>query len=695
MKPQLGDTISNRYVLVSPLREETGLQVWKASDHVLARDCQLFIVNNRKALSSVNAAASMLAISHDAHFTQVLQLQHAGEVALVITQLDGGISLDEYLTSASLRPLSYDAMRSIVGEVVEALHVLQKDNLTHFSISTDTVRLTRSGVEIADAPVSSMLVDLSRAQSLENQEQLAIRQVAALLYAMLTRQPSTLSTDFRLDALPHDVPMEFRVICKRGLELDDTDGFPTVPMATLAELEALLDDYRPLKELTEKDVTIPSVDSECSIVDAPLLQVLDKDLIALPDNLAETGSVPEMTFEAPRPHSDLSDSKEALAKGVAATSGAVKSWWNSGRELLSEEDIDGVIDDDDSPFSFPIRVSVPSVDGSSDNGGETQVEKTGRIPVIGPDGRVIQPGEESARALKAEQEAIDAAYEAGNGAVPPSFTPKNGSSNGTEVANARLFGKLKTKVVAIIIAFLVVAVAASFAVRALVNDGGSGSSSSNSNSPWPEMNLDAVPFGQSDDSKNSSDSSDTSGNANGSQKSDDSDSKKTDTSKKQSASKKTDASKKSDDSKKPSAKTDAKKSSKKQTDKVVTSDKKVKKVPSPKEPENNTAYEIDNRQFVTNPDGEQGYGYAVHLSQPQKVHRMSITIRTSGGQGYVRVNTTSNPNEGEQVAQFEFDASGTTNVKFNKTVETQDVFLWVPINSLPGNQLYIDAIQIY
>ena len=55
MKPQLGDTISNRYVLVSPLREETGLQVWKASDHVLARDCQLFIVSNSKALQEVNA----------------------------------------------------------------------------------------------------------------------------------------------------------------------------------------------------------------------------------------------------------------------------------------------------------------------------------------------------------------------------------------------------------------------------------------------------------------------------------------------------------------------------------------------------------------------------------------------------------------------------------------------------------------
>lgn len=45
--------------------------------------------------------ASMLAISHDAHFTQVLQLQHVGEVALVITQLDAGMSLSEYLTQSS------------------------------------------------------------------------------------------------------------------------------------------------------------------------------------------------------------------------------------------------------------------------------------------------------------------------------------------------------------------------------------------------------------------------------------------------------------------------------------------------------------------------------------------------------------------------------------------------------------------
>ena len=51
--------------------------------------------------------------------------------------------------------------------------------------------------------------------------------------------------------------------------------------------------------------------------------------------------------------------------------------------------------------------------------------------------------------------------------------------------------------------------------------------------------------------------------------------------------------------------------------------------------------------------------------------------------------------EVSQVAQFEFDASGTTDVKFDRTVNTQDILLWVPLDSLPGNQLYIESIQVF
>ena len=47
------------------------------------------------------------------------------------------------------------------------------------------------------------------------------------------------------------------------------------------------------------------------------------------------------------------------------------------------------------------------------------------------------------------------------------------------------------------------------------------------------------------------------------------------------------------------------------------------------------------------------------------------------------------------MAQFKFDTSGTTEVKFDKSVETQDIMLWVPLDSLPGSQLYIDSLQIF
>ena len=251
--------------------------------------------------------------------------------------------------------------------------------------------------------------------------------------------------------------------------------------------------------------------------------------------------------------------------------------------------------------------------------------------MIGADGQVIQPGEESARALKAEQEAIDAAYAAGRAAVPPSFTPKNPSSASanTDVAEAKLFGKLKTKVVAIIVAVIVVAVALGFAVHGLMQP--SDSVTTDSKGPWPEINLDEVPFGEGDQSDaNSADSSnsDTSGNTDSSNSKDSSD-----------ASANTPASGESTASKQP----------KKTEDKVVTADKQSKKVPDPKQPENTTAYEIDNRQFLSNPDGQQGYGYYVHLSQPQKAYRMVIKIRSSGGQGYIRVNATNSPSQGEQV----------------------------------------------
>ena len=42
-----------------------------------------------------------------------------------------------------------------------------------------------------------------------------------------------------------------------------------------------------------------------------------------------------------------------------------------------------------------------------------------------------------------------------------------------------------------------------------------------------------------------------------------------------------------------------------------------------------------------------------------------------------------------------FAEGGTTEVKFDKVVNTQDLVLWVPLDSLPQNQLYIQKVEVF
>jgi len=124
----------------------------------------------------------------------------------------------------------------------------------------------------------------------------------------------------------------------------------------------------------------------------------------------------------------------------------------------------------------------------------------------------------------------------------------------------------------------------------------------------------------------------------------------------------------------------------------------VKPTPTPtetKKPENTTAYPVASQRFLDRPGGQQGYGYYIHLDKKEDVSKIVIKIQSSGGKGYIRVNTNGDPNAGEQVAEFTFAEGGTTEVKLDKSVNTQDIVMWVPIDSLPGNQLYINSMQAF
>ena len=106
MKPQLGDTILNRYTLVSSLREEPGIQAWKANDRVLAKDCQLFIITNRSAFAAIDELAGRMAATRPDRVIPVLKYRMESDVLLIVMPVDSGQCLTDYMVDTA-KPVSY------------------------------------------------------------------------------------------------------------------------------------------------------------------------------------------------------------------------------------------------------------------------------------------------------------------------------------------------------------------------------------------------------------------------------------------------------------------------------------------------------------------------------------------------------------------------------------------------------------
>lgn len=981
MKPRLGDIILNRYALVSPLRNEEELQVWQASDNILERDCQLFIVRDSRFLTDVNTIASTLALARSRKFTQVLQLQHIDDISIIITALDSGLSISDYLADnnskerrqskpiSPINPLSYEAIRTIVAETAGIVSKMIANGITHHAISTDTVRITTNGIELADTPISPMIEDLTllnnakddtsskdlekSSPSQESYERIATRQLSALLYSLLTRTISKNLHDFSLSRISENVPSEFRMICKRGLcesQVADSNKNPNIiPMASIAELSALLGKYTPLRSLRAQDILLPRLEGAASVSLIELKSEDKNSILPFPEDLVQSedqfndgfnsaiqqaenpdllnydfssdlrdssrnetnddlnensrkdlskdeNDIPSMLkdessqISSSSPTSSDNKQKNAesaynsskngknssdlqasnvnkvtkadkntaigsigtkAAKGAKAAIGAlsfassiIKSSqaassvapvassetsaanmsisgfaaastsirkagktlgtlfkrnsrknsknkskekyenYNSDENNIDSSELENTntnvdidfhdiaaaemanilapteLDADDSIFPMSERnihviknddeiaqdnseknlednnsnsslnnrsnnskqnisntsrnksrlksksddsdlydssISNNSYDSenfsdsenanaqSSNEEGETfdhipviasstfdfedlliqnsrhtepiaranaflseESEFTGRVPVVDNQSRFIAPGEESARALREEEledTDMDLHTVSSLSSLPPSFEPREHAAsikkqqirkNGEDIADAKIFVGLSTKFIAISIMLLLIIVGSFFAIHGLLSSHESSSSFNNSN-PWDSENINNVPFG----SRGILPEEKAKGH------------------------------------------------------KVPEGHKTVKAVPAPNIPVNNTPFEIDIRQFLSKPSHQNGYGYYMHLTQPQEAYRFVISIRSSGGHGYLFANTKNDPTKGDQVAEFTFDESGTTEVKFNKPIKAQDFLLWVPANSLPNNSLYINSARIY
>lgn len=706
MKPQLGDTIIHRYVLVSPLREAPGIQVWKANDQVLDRYCQLFIVTDASAVEEVNGAASLLVTAPEHRCTPILHIHHPEDGAvIVVTEFDPGVCLTDYLDDPDHGTVGYDAIRSIVGDTAYTAQHLLENGVEHHALGTDTIRVSADGIQFADTPVSVMYQDMDADIADRSVEERLVYQVASVLYRLLTHTPYTGAAD-ALDALPEDTPYEFRLICARGLRIGDQE-----PLVSLRELMALLGSWVTVPELGDR-FSFPTQQGRASIELAEFRTVADDQLIDDSDIVSDRAAHDDTPAAETLPDNDASATDESdesepaetsspraisrmagIAAAGAAAGSTLKNLWDKGKELL-DEGIDSGHHDETAADPFTSYPAVPAVDPDSkltvpidvsavrDREPVNPFEETSRIPIINADGTVASNA--SDQALEQEQSVPD-------GSVPPSFTPKQvvraEDLDNDDVADATLFGRFTTKTVAIVAAAVLLVVALLATMHAL-------SSNSDpllqqeSGQAWPEFDPNVVPFGNEGDDDQSEDGDQQGDESKPAedQQGDQSDESKGDQS---------DEGDKSDDESKPAEddqqnKVDAKQEEEER--KVVTDDKQVSAMPEPRH-ENNTAFNIESRYFIDAP-GQNGYGYAIHLSEPQDVYRMTITIRTSGGKGYIRANT-ADPTNGEQIAEFSFAEGGTTEVKFDKLINTQDLLLWVPIEDLPQGQLYIDNIEVF
>ena len=590
-------------------------------------------------------------------------------------------------------------------------------------------------------------------------EEYAIHELAGVLYAMLTRRADQDGRQLSLQELPEQTPEEFKIICMRGLGLANEQGAMPVPLVTLAELSALLSPWVPPEELTDSDLIWPELDGRASIEAVALRPVDPRNVLPLPAGLTSSALPAAQTVSHHEPHwktnqllfpgrseiemlnpedtdTDLfslfderqrlrslnSSSRKTAAMDVSAlratmprpaaneeeskaVTGRMPTIKDNQRKSSEALTGNGVTADnpvergfsqwdfhksgsaqDDATAGSRQTTAISNRTASQDDvdsharqtgsaaaeshiaGGGEPAARSGHSPSAASSEKTVAPAQ-VARSSKNpdfdEEEQETTVMEP----LPPSFTPEIHSmpvpvtysvlsddeqdkdlDDEADMADTRLFGRFTTRSVVIAIAAVIVVVALVWALSTIT---GSRSEVSKSEGGWPVMSN--VPF---PGKTNESDEATPSSNGNGDDQA--------------------------------QAGTNA------GNDKVSHADKKAGKVPDPPKPKNTTAYQTSRQLFLNKPAGLQGYGWYMHLTKPEEVSRLTIVAPQSGGHAQIYANSTAaQPNQGQPLADFSFDASGTTQVTLREPVTTQDLVIWVPMDGMPGNTLRFTSVQVF
>lgn len=640
----LGDVLLNRFRLVDILRDEPGFSVWTARDNTLQRSCQIFIVANSTVISRVNAAASYLALSRDPHFVDVLHLHRDGEVCVIVTDADPGLTVREYLSDVAaapqMYPLSLEAIRSILGETVEICQDLDNHFQAHYCLDDLNIRLTNERVVLANFPVSAALLPPTAPRlkaTNHDVESVMVYQIAAVAFELLTRTPYKSVLASRARQMLHDAhaPEDLTLICTRALGLPDAQGRTPIPLVTLLEMSILMEEYKPLKELTahpQKHLNVAGRHPSAPSISQAVLKRVD----------------PQAITPIPRSLKD-SDQEKSSDRNPA---------W-SASELI---------------FGGRRAVDMTKPDTSTDLFhalGELDAAKLERVydPYdfndFDPRTQTMETLRPVAPAQSAEKKTTDkpASYEPVTQTIPPVFVPQKNSDRQPDPTpqappqttsqptstkpspnkrnlkrrslSDRISAMLQSRVASITAVVVILVALVAGAVYSL----GIGRLGDNSttNDPWSQLADETVRFPGQENNKGANPQT----NQNQDQGTD-------------------------------AQSTDG-------ADTAKLNEKKASAVPDPAVTQNTTPIEPTGYTFLNRPAGIRSWGYSFTFDQPHTFWRVDIANETGGGQVHIFADpTTDDPRSGKDVAQFTFANDGqTTSVTLNEPVQAQRLVVWI------------------
>ncbi|WP_018142881.1 protein kinase family protein [Alloscardovia criceti] len=712
----IGDVLLDRFRLVEVLRDEPGFSVWIARDNTLQRRCQIFIVANSTIISRVNAAASALALSQDKHFVQVLHLHRDGEVCVIVTDEDTGVTLRDYLTDHAADPqafpLSHDAIRSITGDLTSLCQKLDDNGQAHYCIDDINVRLAHRHIVMANFPVSAALLPPTapRFKSTNHDvESVMVYQIAALAFEMLTGTPyrSVLAGRARGMLLEAHTPEDLMLICVRGLCLPDEKNETPVPLVTLFELNILLNPYQSLSELSKKDNSHINLShrprSVPSISQAVLKRVDPQYIAPIPRSLKEKPADSDSTAI---PDWSASELIFGGAKAVDLTKPDTSTDLFHALGELDETKLEKHYDPydfndfPDADFSTvnmntqAIRqaataasTSADSAVAASESANKPASTDQDRIPTGSFRSRSAHPAPAS-RANVSRETLSEAGTE--TEVIPPVFAPRASQTSRNRAATPAqqpektqnspktqpqkknsVFSTLLEKVGTIlqtrtgsIIGIAIILIA--LLIGSIYSLGlGSFSSTDSPNDPWSQISKETVRFPGQENNKGA----DSSTLAESS----------TDDSQENSSSSDNSSSSTNSDNQTQSTTTTPTTSDSDITPVSLPESKAVSAVPTPEGTGSTTVIEPLGYTFLNRPDGIRGWGYSFTFSEATHFWKVEVGNQTGGGQVHIYADpTTENPTTGNEVASFSFaDNAQTTSIILRKPVTATKLVVWI------------------